>query len=232
MAKSEFTKSSVGKKVLMALSGFFLLFFLLQHFSINLLSVFSEEAFNEASHFMGTNPLVQYALQPVLFFGVMFHFVMGIYLELQNRSARPIKYSMNKGSANSSWMSRNMIITGMMVLFFLGLHLYDFWVHEMNVKFVQGDMSGLINSQAADSGYRYWQELQEKFHDPVRTGIYVFAFVLLSLHLLHGFQSAFQSVGFRHNKYTPLIKKLGTLYAIGIPAGFAIIAIYHFANSL
>ena len=216
----------------MALSGFFLLFFLLQHFSINFLSVVSADAFNEASHFMGTNPLVQFVLQPVLFFGVLFHLAMGVYLEMQNRSARPIKYSMSKGDANSSWMSRNMAITGITTLLFLGLHLYDFWIHEMNVKFVQGDMSGLIDSQVADSGYRYWHELVEKFHDPVRTGIYVLAFVFLALHLLHGFQSAFQSVGFRHNKYTLLIKKLGTLYAIVIPAGFAVIAIYHFVNSL
>ncbi|HAP69777.1 MAG TPA: succinate dehydrogenase [Flavobacteriales bacterium] len=216
--------SSIVRKFAMALSGFFLLFFLLQHMSINMLSVFSPDAFNEVSHFMGTNPLVQFALQPVLMFGVIFHLGMGIYLELKNRAARPIKYAMNKGETNSTWMSRNMIITGIMIMLFLGLHLYDFWIHELKVKYVQGDMSGLL----PDGGFRYWEELHEKFHDPVRFGIYILSFVFLALHLMHGFQSAFQSVGFNHNKYTPVIKKLSNIYAIVVPLGFIVIAAYHF----
>lgn len=212
----------------MALSGFFLLVFLLQHMSINMMSVFSEDLFNETSHFMGTNPLVQGLLQPILMFGVLFHLAMGIKLELENRAARPIKYAMNNGAANSTWMSRNMIITGITIMLFLGLHLYDFWVHEIQVKYLQGDMSGLIDPMYPDSGYRYWQELHEKFHDPVRVGIYVLSFIFLALHLMHGFQSAFQSVGFNHRKYTPVIKKLSNIYAVAVPLGFILIAVYHF----
>lgn len=212
----------------MALSGFFLLVFLLQHMSINMMSVFSEDLFNETSHFMGTNPLVQGLLQPILMFGVLFHLAMGIKLELENRAARPIKYAMNNGAANSTWMSRNMIITGITIMLFLGLHLYDFWVHEIQVKYLQGDMSGLIDPMYPDSGYRYWQELHEKFHDPVRVGIYVLSFIFLALHLMHGFQSAFQSVGFNHRKYTPVIKKLSNMYAVAVPLGFILIAVYHF----
>ena len=86
-----------------------------------------------------------------------------------------------------------MIITGLVVLAFLGLHFYDFWVHEMKVKYGGGDMSGLINPNDLDSGYRYHGELVAKFVDPVRVIIYVISFVLLSLHLMHGFQSSFQS---------------------------------------
>jgi succinate dehydrogenase / fumarate reductase cytochrome b subunit len=220
--------SSIGKKVVMALSGLFLLVFLLQHMSINMLSVISPDLFNEVSQFMGTNPLVQGLLQPVLMFGVLFHLGMGIKLELENRAARPVKYAMNNGGANSTWMSRNMIITGITVMLFLILHLYDFWVHEMQVKYLQGDMSGLIDPMIADSGYRYWQELHEKFHDPVRVALYVVSFVFLALHLLHGFQSAFQSVGFNHRKYTPVIKKLSNIYAIVVPLGFVVVAVYHF----
>ncbi|GAL78368.1 succinate dehydrogenase cytochrome b subunit [Algibacter lectus] len=96
----------------MALSAFFLMFFLLQHFAINMLSVFSPDTFNEVSHFMGTNPLVQFALQPVLIFGVVFHFVMGFILELKNKKANGVNYAKNNGAANSSWMSRNMIWSG------------------------------------------------------------------------------------------------------------------------
>lgn len=214
-------KSSIGRKVLMALSGFFLLFFLLQHFLINFLSVISKDSFNQVSHFMGTNPLVQFALQPVLLFGVLFHLIMGIYLELQNKKARGVKYSVNSPGFNSTWMSRNMIITGIMVMLFLGLHFYDFWVPEINHKYIQF---------LPEDPTRYFTELQHKFVDPIRVVIYVFSFAFLSLHLMHGFQSAFQSVGFRHNRYTPLIKKLGNIYAILIPAGFIFIAIYHYVS--
>lgn len=223
-----FSKSSIGRKVLMALSGFFLLFFLAQHFLINMLSVISPEAFNEASHFMGTNPLIQFALQPVLIFGVVFHLAMGIALELKNKQARPIKYAMNKPGENASWMSRNMVITGIMIMLFLGLHFYDFWIPEIKTKFINGDMSGVL---PGEEGYRYFKELQHKFIDPIRVALYVISFVFLSLHLLHGFQSAFQSVGFRNNKYTPLVKKLGNLYAIIIPLGFIFIAIFHYLNA-
>ena len=221
-------KSSIGRKILMALSGFFLMFFLAQHFTINFLSVLSEDSFNSVSHFMGTNPVVQYALQPVLIFAVIFHLAMGMYLEAKNRSARgPVKYAMNKPSANASWVSRNMIITGITVLLFLGLHFYDFWIPEIVTKYVEGDMSGLHNGN-----FRYYEELVHKFEDPTRVIIYVLAFVFLALHLLHGFQSAFQSVGFRNNKYTPGIKKFGNIYAIVIPLGFIFIAIFHYVSHL
>lgn len=206
----------------MAASALFLIIFLLQHFAINFTSVFSEQVFNEISHFMGTNPLVQFALQPVLIFGVVFHFVMGFVLEIKNKQARGVKYAQYNGGANASWMSRNMLLSGVVILAFIGLHFYDFWIPEINTKYVQGDLSGMI-----DGEFRYYHEMVEKFHDPVRVGIYCLSFVLLSLHLLHGFQSAFQSVGANHSKYTPVIKKLGNLYAIIIPVGFIFIALFH-----
>lgn len=216
--------SSIGRKFAMALSALFLLIFLLQHFLINFTSVFAPDIFNEVSHFMGTNPAVQFALQPVLIFAVVFHFVAGFVLEAQNRKARGVnKYAMQKGSANASWMSRNMIISGAVILAFLALHFYDFWIPEINTKYIQGDMSGMT----MQGDYRYYEELVEKFHDPVRVGMYTLSFVLLSLHLLHGFQSAFQSMGANHRKYTPFIQKLGKVYAIAIPAGFIFIALFH-----
>ena len=210
---------SIAKKVLMGLSGFFLLVFLLQHVFINFLSVFSAEAFNVTSHFMGSNSVVQYGLQPVLAFAVIFHIAMGVVLEIQNRSKRPIKYAYNKPSANSTWMSRNMIITGIMVLLFMGLHYYDFWFPELQLKFIQGDMSGLN----AAGEFRYFEELQHKFQDPIRVIIYV---------LSHGFQSSFQSVGLRHRRYTPIIKRLSRIYAVVVPLGFVVIAVYHYFAQL
>ena len=218
--------SSVGRKVAMALSAFFLMIFLVMHVGINFTSVFSEELFNELSHFMGTNPLVQGVMQPILIFGVIFHFVMGFILEAKNKASRGVKYVSNSPKDNSSWVSRNMLLTGVVILAFLGLHMYDFWVHEMTVKYIDGDMSGLLDPNVAESGFRYYEELREKFVSPVRVGIYSVSFVLLALHLLHGFNSAFQSVG-ANNKYVKSLKGFSKVYSIGIPALFIFIALFH-----
>ncbi|MDA0779462.1 MAG: succinate dehydrogenase cytochrome b subunit [Bacteroidetes bacterium] len=212
--------STILRKVAMALSGIFLMVFLLQHFVINITSVFSATIFNQFSHFMGTNPVVQFLLQPVLIFGVIFHFVMGFVLDIQNRRARGTRYAVYKGSANASWASRNMIISGATVLAFLALHFYDFWVPEINYKYVE---------VLPEDPNRYYEELVHKFEDLTRVVLYVVSFFFLALHLSHGFSSAFQSMGF-NNKYTPAVKSFGKLYAVGIPLGFAFIAIFHFLN--
>ena len=220
MAKSALLKSSIAKKVAMALSGLFLILFLAQHFFINSTSVFSPDTFNSISHFMGNNPLVQFVFQPILIFGVVFHFIMGIVLEIKNNSARPISYAKNNGAANSSWASRNMIISGAVVLAFLGLHFYDFWVPEMVYKYVE------VNPLDET---RYYAELTHKFESGVRTAIYCVSFLLLSLHLWHGFNSSFQSVGF-NNKYSKSLHTLGYAFAIVVPFGFIFIALFHHFN--
>ena len=110
----------------MALSALFLIIFLLIHVVVNLLSVCSEDTFNMASHFMGTNPLIQFGMQPVLIFGVVFHFVLGFILELKNKKAVGVSYAKNNGAANSTWMSRNMIYSGLAILAFIVLHFIDF----------------------------------------------------------------------------------------------------------
>ncbi len=212
--------STILRKVAMALSGIFLMIFLLQHFVINITSVFSAAIFNQFSHFMGTNPIVQFLLQPILIFGVIFHFVMGFVLDIQNKRARGTRYAVYKGNANASWVSRNMLISGATVLAFLALHFYDFWVPEMNYKYIE---------VLPEDPTRYYEELVHKFEDLTRVVLYVISFFFLALHLLHGFSSAFQSMGF-NNKYTPAVKSFGKLYAIGIPVGYAFIAIFHFLN--
>ena len=214
-------KSSLARKYAMALSGLFLVVFLLQHFIINLTSVFSEDVFNEISHFMGNNPLVQFVLQPVLIFGVIFHFLMGFVLELKNRSALAQNYAQNKGSANSSWMSRNMIWSGAVILSFLVLHFIDFWFPEMNYKYIE--------SLPSDPN-RYFEEMVHKFVNPIRVVAYVVSFGFLMLHLLHGFSSSFQSVGL-NNKYTRGFKTFTIAFSIVIPVGFIFIAIFHHLNA-
>lgn len=216
---SGFLSSSIARKVAMALSALFLIIFLLIHLTVNITSLFSENVFNELSHFMGTNFLIQFAMQPVLIFGVVFHFVMGFVLELKNRGSRSVKYVKYNGAANASWMSRNMAVSGGVILAFIVLHFIDFWFPEMNHKYIEF---------LPEDPTRYFGELQHKFANPLRVGAYVIAFVLLALHLLHGFQSAFQSVGL--NKYTKCVKILGKIYAIAIPSGFIIIALFHYFN--
>lgn len=210
----------------MALSAFFLMFFLIIHLAVNITSIFSVELFNELSHFMGTNPAVQLALQPVLIIGVVFHFVMGFVLELKNKKAIGVSYAKNNGAANSSWMSRNMIYSGLVILAFLVLHFIDFWIPEMNVKYIQGDMSGMIDGTM---DYRYFEELQHKFLPPWRVAAYVVSFILLALHLMHGFTSAFQSMGASAGRKKAL-QTFGKIYSILIPLGFIIVAVYHHFN--
>ena len=222
MANSAVLKSSIAKKVAMALSGLFLISFLSLHFFINLTSVFSADTFNTMSHFMGYNPIIQFVMQPVLVAGVVFHFVMGFVLDLKNRSARPIAYAKYNGAANASWASRNMIVSGVVVLAFLGLHMYDFWFAEMNYKYIAVNV---IDEN------RYYEELVHKFESPIRTGLYSFAFLLLSLHLWHGFNSSLQSVGF-NNKYSKALHKLGYTFAIVVPFGFIVIALFHHFNQI
>jgi len=219
---SSLIKSSIARKVVMALSGLFLVLFLALHVTINLTSVISPDTFNQWSHFMGYNGLVQYIMQPVLIIGVIVHFVMGIVLEIQNTQARSIKYTKYKGAANAPWVSRNMIITGLVVLAFLGLHFYDFWVHEITYKYIEAN---------PEDPTRYYTETVEKFAPIWRTVLYIVSFGLLSLHLWHGFASSFQSMGL-NNKYTPSIKSFTKIYAVVIPLVFVFIAIYHHLNPI
>ncbi|MBT7654626.1 MAG: succinate dehydrogenase cytochrome b subunit [Flavobacteriaceae bacterium] len=217
-----FTSSTIGRKVAMAISGLFLVVFLTQHFTINFISVFSAKTFNEISHFMGNNPLVQFVLQPILIFGVVFHFTMGFVLEIQNRKSRAVQYVEFKGSENASWVSRNMIWSGAVVLSFLGLHFYDFWFPEMNYKYIE---------VLPLDPERYYEEMTHKFHDLLRVGLYIISFVFLALHLNHGFASSFQSVGV-NNKYSSNIKKFAIAFSVIIPVGFIFIALFHYINSL
>lgn len=200
----------------MALSGLFLILFLAQHLTINFTAVVDPDTFNSWSHFMGYNPIVQYILQPILIFAVIFHFIMGIVLEIQNNKARKIKYKVFKGGVNASWATRNMIISGAVILAFLAVHFYDFWFPEIDYKFIAVEPMDPT---------RYYEHLVGKFQDPVRTGLYCLSFVLLALHLWHGFSSSFQSMGW-NNKYSQGLKGFTKFYAVIVPLGFVFIALY------
>lgn len=207
---SGFLSSSVGRKVMMSLSGLFLITFLLVHLGVNLTLFISKDTFNGASHFMATNPVIQ-VMQYVLAAGFIFHIIMGIWLELKNRASRPIKYAKNNAAANSGWASRNMIYTGILVLLFILLHLKDFFVQ---IKF------GEVHDD--------YELVTQLFKNPIYVLIYVIAFILLGIHLSHGFQSAFTSIGARAPKYLKCVKNLGMAFSYFIALGFSIIAIYFY----
>lgn len=226
MAKESLLRSSIGKKFTMALSALFLLIFLLQHFLINLLSVVNPSMFNDVSAFMSANPFIQYLMQPILMIGVVYHFVMGFVLEIQNKKARgSVGYAVNNSAANSSWASRNMLFSGGFILAFLLVHLWQFWVPTIDAHYFTQDPN-------FGQGNYFMDHLNEVFTSAVTLVLYIIGFIFLSLHLQHGFQSSFQSLGARHAKYTPAIKAIGKVYAICIPLGFVFIAIYHFIKQL
>ena len=209
---SGFISSSLGRKVVMALSGFFLITFLLVHLGVNLSLFAGRESFNAASHFMGHNPLIQ-LMQYVLAAGFILHIAMGIILEWKNKMARPIRYAKNNAAASSGWASRNMIVTGVLILLFLILHMKDFFV---KIKF----------GHVPDD----YELVTQLFKNPLYVVIYVISFILLGIHLSHGFQSAFTSVGARSPKYLSWVKKTGILFSYLIALGFSVIAISFYFN--
>ena len=175
----------------------------------------SKDLFNDAAHFMATNPII-YAMQYVLALGFIIHIGMGVKLTIQNKRARSQEYVYNKMSKNTDLSSRSMIVSGGLVIVFLALHLRDYFYQ---MKFV-----GL------PEGTTDYDLVVNLFTNPYYTAVYVIAFIVLGVHLNHGFKSAFQSMGANHKKYNPLIKIVSTAYSIVIALGFSTIAIFHFIN--
>ncbi len=224
--------TSLARKFVMALSGLFLITFITIHLLINSFSLGlwwdGEQLFNQGSHFMATNPLIQ-IMQYILAAGFIIHIALGIILTLKNKAARPTKYAVNKPSANSTMSSRSMIVTGLLVMAFIFLHMKDFFI---KLKFgdplphVNYTHEGVVESLQNDFS------LLDLFANPLYVAIYVLAFIALGIHLNHGFQSAFQSLGAADKKITPTIKMAGKAFSIFIAVGFSAIAIFHYINSL
>lgn len=221
-------KSSLGKKYLMGLTGLFLISFLLVHCFINAMVFFdrSGSLFNEYAHFMGTNIIIR-IMEVVLFGGLLVHIMDGLMLYFQNRAARPQGYAYNKPNANSSWYSRSMAILGTLLLIFLIMHLYHFWLKSrfLGLPEVQHPQ---LNVQMLD----LYSEMSVVFSFLPVVILYVLAQVALAYHLLHGFWSAFQSLGLNHTKYNKGIHLAGTAFAIVIPFIFALMPIVIYLRSI
>ena len=192
--------SSLGRKYLMAITGLFLCSFLLIHLIGNVTLFTDPVQFNEYTRFMSSNPLIR-VMEIVLVVGFLAHIIDAIMLTKANKTAQPVKYAMDK--KKSTWYSRNMGLTGTIILAFLILHLQSFWY---GYKF--GDVAMTLDSSGTDIKDMYTMVVAA-FSQSWYSAIYVVAMILLGTHLNHGFQSAFQSMGLRHKKYTPAIKKAG-----------------------
>ena len=215
--------SSLGKKYLMALTGIFLCSFLVIHFLGNITLYTDPVQFNEYTRFMSSNPIIR-VMEIVLVAGFLTHIIDAIMLTRANKKAQPVKYAMDK--KQSSWYSRNMGLTGSVILAFLVLHLQSFWYgYKFGSPAYATDSAGLPIKDM-------YTMVVEAFGEFWYSGIYVVAVTLLGIHLNHGFQSAFQSVGLRHKKYTPTIKMLGTVFSILITLGFISFPIYFFIIQL
>lgn len=219
MASKGLFGSSLAKKYWMALTGLFLITFLVVHATVNAQIFWNDGGvtFNKWAHFFGTNILIRTA-EVVLFLGLIAHVVDGLMLWSQNRAARPVKYAMEKGSANRSWYSASMGILGTLILLFLVLHLWHFWVKSR--------ITGLEPwGEDAAGQENLFGVMKETFSNPLAVVIYVLGCFSLFWHLLHGFKSAFQSLGLNHKRYNPIIAACGTAFSIIVPALFALMPI-------
>ena len=209
MSKENFLQSSIGKKTVMALTGLFLISFLIVHVSINACIFFNDggTTFNAAAHFMSHNPVIR-IMEIGLFAGLIIHMVQSLMLTLANQKARPIKYSAYAGNQNSKWYSRSMGILGSLLLIFLVVHLANFWVPTK---------ASIING----TEHNTFESMKVVFSNPLFVAIYLVGVGSLCYHLLHGFQSAFQTLGLNHKKYTPVIKHLGFWFSIIVSLLFA-----------
>ncbi|MCV9385739.1 succinate dehydrogenase cytochrome b subunit [Reichenbachiella ulvae] len=222
---SWFTQSisgTIGKKLLMSLTGLFLILFLVVHLAGNLQLLMNDEgqAFNMYAANMANNPFIKVVSYGNFFF-ILVHVIDGIILTRQNRAARSVRYAVSTKDSKSSWASKNMALLGIITLIFIIAHLKGFWY-----EFKFGDIPSVTYD-----GVMYkdvYQIVSAAYAQPLYVGFYVICMVFLGFHLSHGFSSAFQTLGLNHKKYTPFIQKLGMLYSILVAAGFAIIPIVMF----
>ncbi|MEW6467534.1 MAG: succinate dehydrogenase cytochrome b subunit [Bacteroidota bacterium] len=208
---NNFLNSSLGRKAVMAVTGLFLSLFLVEHLYGNLLLYANDggAAFIEYSHNMVHSIFIR-IVEVVLFIAIVLHVVQAIYLTRQNSAARPVKYAVNKVNETSSWFSRNMGVTGSIIFFFIVVHLYQFFV-PYRITGTVGDGGQMDVARAVEAGLQ----------NPYYALLYFISTCFLAFHLNHGFQSAFQSLGLNNRRYTPLLKKAGTAFAVLIFIGFA-----------
>lgn len=206
--------SSIGRKLIMSLSGLFLIVFLLIHLGANLGLLVGPSTYNAICHFMDTNPVIQ-VMVPILALGFVVHIAFAFWLTLQNRKARGTDRYASSGKTDITWASQNMLVLGVIVLGFLALHLTHFWAKMQFQHFIGGE--------AEADAYGLAVEL---FTNPVYSALYIVWIVALWYHLTHGFWSAFQTVGLNSNIWFPRWKCISYIYATVVAVGYIIIPLF------
>ncbi|MDR2466919.1 MAG: succinate dehydrogenase cytochrome b subunit [Prevotellaceae bacterium] len=212
---SNIFSSSIGRKLVMSLSGFFLLVFLLVHVSVNLTALFSREAYEAACTFMDTNIIIQ-VMVPVLALGFAVHILYSIIITLKNRNARPVGYASGNNTEAASWGAKNMFVLGLIVIGFLGLHLSQFWAKMQLQHFLGHEGANAYDLLAA---------LFDKWYHCL---MYIVWVVALYFHISHGFWSAFQTLGTSNSNWIPRLQCAAKIYALAITLGFVSIPVYFF----
>ncbi len=222
MKKTFLNLSSLSQKYVMALAGIFLMLFLVFHLATNLLMLAGDggAAFGNAVEFLTTNPAIK-IMEYVLFAGFLIHIILGVALQWHNYRARPVKYH-KALKTETSRFSRFMFHTGVIIFIFLVIHLVNFFFVKLGWVSIPGEAG-----EVADR-YDFFGMAEVMFANAWYVAGYILAFVFLGFHLKHAFQSAFQSLGLNHTRYTPAIKVIGTIYALAISVGFSVIPLYFY----
>lgn len=206
--------SSIGRKLVMSISGAFLILFLTVHLAVNLTSLISREAYETACRFMDENIFVQ-IMVPILALGFIVHIAMGIILTIQNRKARGEGYEVGS-KTKVSWASKNMLALGLIVLGLLVIHLGHFWA-KMQLQHFLGN-----------EGENPYDLVKTLFSNGWYVAMYIIWILALTFHITHGFWSMFQSMGVTNNKWLPRLKTISLIYSHVIMVGFMLIPIYFF----
>ncbi|WP_068474043.1 succinate dehydrogenase cytochrome b subunit [Saccharicrinis aurantiacus] len=222
---SNLLSSSIGRKLLMSLSGLFLITFLVVHLSINLLLLIPDggEAFNVAANFMAL-PLIKFGLQPVLALGFIVHIAYGAILTAKNNKARGNnKYASGNNTKEVMWASKNMAVLGVTILAFLAVHMVDYWI-PLQITHAVGSVT--IGGVEMHDTYSL---VAANFQNPLKVVLYVIGSLGLAVHLTHGFWSAFQTLGASNTIWRKRWTVIGTVFAWVVSLGFCVIAIAMYA---
>jgi succinate dehydrogenase / fumarate reductase cytochrome b subunit len=222
---SNFLSASIGRKVFMSLTGLFLISFLLIHLTLNLFLIFDDsgDLFNQAAHFMATNPVIK-IMEPLLALGFIIHIIWAGWITLDNMKARPQKYASGDQLLNWWAPSKNMFILGSMILIFLVLHIFNFYI---KMKITGDPLLG--TNEEMHNAYALVSNLFINY--PLYDLIYVIGGILVGLHITHGFWSAFQTIGLNNINWMKRLKCLANLIGIVFALGFSSIPIYFLINS-
>jgi succinate dehydrogenase / fumarate reductase cytochrome b subunit len=229
---SNLLTASIGRKLLMSVSGLFLILFLFVHLVLNsfllldgVLGFETGQMFNAGAHFMATNPLIK-VMEPVLALGFIIHIIYSIILTFQNMKARgPQRYASGKKTRGVEWASLNMLPLGIAIFAFLVVHIANFYMR----------MKGFVVWEPAEVEFPFFgmiakgEDAYSLVHDTFQNLpiviIYVIGSIALAFHLAHGFWSGFQTIGWNNNVWMPRLKWISNIIAVVLGGGYTVIAV-------